>query len=181
MENGNDDPDEEDVQIDIPIPEVPLGNLLQDLKLVNAPETIFSKPTPSSMVLGEDYLKQEIGVDNIRESLIKKEEGKMSSPDKKRLIRVLMETKFVWSDLVKALALSLQMRPLTHIVTLVNQLGPEAALERWEANQQSLKVHVDALSEKSSSPTSTLPIAKSETSSGLDWLTTSLKIKTLKF
>ena len=94
---------------------VPFGNLLEDPSKIAESTSIFSTPTPSSAVLGDDYLQQEIGVDNIREALIEKEEGKMSSPDKKRLIRVLMEVKFVWSDLIKTLALSLQMRPLNHI------------------------------------------------------------------
>ena len=126
---------------------IPFGNLLQDQSTSSA-TSIFSAPIPSSAVLGGDYLQQEIGVDNIREAHIEKEEGKMSSPDKKRLIRVLMEIKFVWSDLIKALALSLQMRPLNHIMTLVSQLGATKAMERWDSEQLGLKKHVDSLSEK---------------------------------
>lgn len=145
--------DNTDVNMDDPDPDdqmdssIPIGSLLEDSTEANV-TSIFSIPTPSSSVFGENYLQQEIGVDNIREALIEKEEGKMSSPDKKRLIRVLMEVKFVWMDLVKALALSLHMRPLSHIMTMVNQLGPAEAAKRWDSGQLSLKKHVDGLSEK---------------------------------
>ena len=62
-----------------------------------------------------------------RESQIKDAEGKMSSNDKKRLVRLLMETNFFCEDLKYVLRYSLPMRSLGELAALINVKGLPAA------------------------------------------------------
>ena len=83
-----------------------------------------------------------------RESQIKEAESTMSSNDKKRLVRLLMETNYFCEDLKYILRYSLPMRSLGELASLINTKGIGPATKIFEDSQEKVKEAVDKVSEK---------------------------------
>ena len=67
---------------------------------------------------------------------------------KKGLVRLLMETSFFFEDVKSAMAYSLPMRPLSHLVALANAKGMDQASSLFENSQKNLKASIDLLGAK---------------------------------
>ena len=109
---------------------------------------LFQAPALASSVMGPAYSTGGATMSTFRESQIKEAEGLMSSNDKKRLVRLLMETNYFCEDLKYTLRYSLTMRSLGELATLINTKGLPEAQSFFEASQEKVKEGLDRISEK---------------------------------
>ena len=109
---------------------------------------LFQAPAINSAVMGPSYSTGGATMATFRESQIKEAESSMSSNDKKRLVRLLMETNYFCEDLKYLLRYALPMRSLGELASMINTKGLKTASDLFEASQEKIKGAVDTVSEK---------------------------------
>ena len=109
---------------------------------------LFSAPALSSSALGPSYSTGGATMATFRESQIKDAEGLMSSNDKKRLVRLLMESNYFCEDLKYTLRYSLPMRSLSDLAALINSKGLPEATKYFKDSQEKIRGALDNLSSK---------------------------------
>ena len=113
-----------------------------------ADQPLFPSAVSGSSVLGPSYATGGATMATFRESQIKEAEGVMSSNDKKRLVRLLMESNFFCEDLGYCLRFSLPMRSLEELTAMVEAKGMSTASSIFEDSQEKVKEALDNLTAK---------------------------------
>ena len=120
---------------------------------------LFPSASAGSSVMGPAYSTGGATMATFRESQIKEAEGLMSSNDKKRLVRLLMETSYFCEDLKYTMRYSLPMRSLGELAALINSKGLAEATTIFEESQEKVRAAVDKVSEKIRHETSLVHLA----------------------
>ena len=108
----------------------------------------FQMSHAASKVMGPQYALGDAATTACRESKVKEAEALMSSNDKKRLVRLLMETNNFCEDASNAFSDSLCNRPLSDLMVLVNSKGLEAASAAFERSRERVNGVLARLAEK---------------------------------
>ena len=109
---------------------------------------LFPSAGTGSAVLGPAYSTGGATMAAFRESKIKEAENLMSSNDKKRLVRLLMESDYFCEDLKYTLTYSLPMRSLEELVSIINTKGMPSANTLFEQSQEKVRLAVETLGAK---------------------------------
>ena len=139
-----DSPDDDDDDDDALVEE------MLDASNAGAPSSLgaFQMPQVASKVMGPQYAMGNAASASFRESKVKEAESLMSSNDKKRLVRLLMETNNFCEDVDSAFSASLCKRPLGDLLVLANSKGLEAASAAFQESQDRVTGVIQRLAEK---------------------------------
>ena len=125
-----------------------LADEMMNVSMGGSSAGAFQMPQVASKVMGPQYARGDAATAACRESKVKEAEAVMTSNDKKRLVRLLMETNNFCEDASDAFDASLCMRPLGDLVTLANTKGLEAASEAFDRSQQQVSGVIKKIAEK---------------------------------
>lgn len=122
-----------------------INSILKNQAAAKDPTALVEQPTPTSEVMGAEYLEKSCNIGSIRDGKIVAAQAQMSSPDKKRTCCMVMMLEFLHSDLAATLAKSVLMFPYERVLKLGQMKDQELAAGLWREEQLLVKKGLEDL------------------------------------